>query len=128
MPELTLSGRYILVAEDEYMIAMDQRRDLRAEGAIVLGPTSTLEKAIDLIEAESRIDAALLDINLNGEQIFPAADILRERGVPFLFSTGYDQGSIPPRFASVPVCIKPLENSAIVAALRQLISTLHTAP
>lgn len=121
MPELLLSGLHVLVAEDEYMLASDLRRDLQAQGARVLGPAPTLERTIDLVEAGPRIDAALLDINLNGDLVFPAADILNERGVPFLFATGYDSSTIPPRFSEVPCCLKPIDNTKILAALKSLI-------
>ena len=123
MAELSLSGLRILVAEDEYMIASDLRRDLQGRGTMVCGPAPTLERTIDLIETEPRIDAALLDINLNGDLVFPAADLLRERGVPFLFTTGYDKSTIPPRFSEVPLCMKPIDNTKIIAALQDLILT-----
>ena len=122
MAELPLSGRHILVAEDEYMIAMDLRRDLRAEGAVVIGPAPSVEKALDIIEGEPRVDAALLDINLAGEPVFPLADLLRERGVPLLFATGYDMDAIPKKFADVPCCVKPLNIDDVLAALKKVVS------
>jgi len=122
MPELPLSGFHILVAEDEYMMASDLRRDLQGQGATVLGPAPTLAKTIDLIEAEPHIDAALLDVSLNGDPVFPAADLLTERGVRFLFTTGYDRSTIPSRFSQVPLCMKPIDNNKVLAALRNLMA------
>jgi CheY-like chemotaxis protein len=121
MREQSLSGLRILVAEDEFMIATDLARELADAGATVLGPTASLEKTLQLIEAESSIDASILDINLQGDMIFPAADLLRERGVPFLFATGYDGSIIPRRFEGVGRFDKPAGNGVIALALRQAI-------
>lgn len=99
------------------MIASDLRRDLQGKGAAVLGPAPTLERTIDLIETESRIDAALLDINLNGDLVFTAADLLRERGVPFLFATGYDPASVPSPHGAVALCQKPIDPQVVARTL-----------
>ncbi len=102
-----LHGRRILVVEDEYYVARELHLGLVAAGASVIGPASSLDIALDLIKASSTIDAAVLDINLSGEMVFPAADLLLERGVPIIFSTGYDRSAIPARFNHVPRCEKP---------------------
>ena len=101
-----LTGRSILVAEDEYFLATDLNRELRRAGATVGGPVASVERAMALIESAPRIDGAILDINLGGEMAFPVADALRARGVPFVFATGYDQATIPPRFFDVVRCEK----------------------
>lgn len=108
MADAWLTGLTILVAEDEYLMASDIERELAGSGAQVLGPVSSLEQALILIEEHGHVDAALLDVNLQGESVFPVADILKERGVPFLFLTGYDRSAIPTRFGDVFRAEKPI--------------------
>ncbi len=71
-----LSGRSILVVEDEFLLAEDLREQLVLAGAAVIGPVATLAKALDLIAAGVALDAALLDVNLGGQKVFPLADLL----------------------------------------------------
>lgn len=83
-----LTGRRVLVVEDEYLIASAVQRWLQAAGSEVLGPVPSVDRALALI-AEHRPDAAVLDINLGGGQdAYPVADRLRALGVPFLYATG----------------------------------------
>lgn len=121
MTDNPLTGRRILVAEDEYVMAMDLTQELAGMGAIVIGPAPSVERAVDLIECTPCIDAAILDINLGGEMIFPAADRLCARGVPFLFTTGYDQSIIPARFCGKPRCEKPVGSGKLCRVLARII-------
>lgn len=114
-----LSGQRILIVEDEYFVADDLAQQLEAAGAEVMGPAPTLERAVELLEAEEP-DAAVLDINLRGERVYPLADDLKRRGVPFVFATGYDARVIPDAYASVPRCEKPVSREAVVSALQNL--------
>lgn len=100
--------RRILVVEDEYFIASDLARDLEAFGAEVVGPIATVDRALERVATEERLDGAVLDINLNGEVVFPVADALRARNVPILFTTGYEQGAIPERYSGIERCEKPI--------------------
>lgn len=102
MTDLPLRGCRVLVVEDEFLIADELRGELAGARAQVLGPIGHLEGAIALARAEGAIDAAVLDLNLGGVEVFRLADLLIERGVPVVFSTGYDAASLPPRFAAVP--------------------------
>src|SRR3546814_4277596 len=73
------------------------------------------------------LDAAVLDINLNGEMVFPLAETLRRRGVPFVFMTGYEGGAVlPPSLQDAPCVSKPLRESEFVAVLSQAI--MHPQP
>ena len=109
MGELNLKGLNILVVEDEYLIADDVNMALSGAGAVVLGPAPTVDAATRIIADATVIDGALLDINLAGDMVFDVADVLTARQVPFAFATGYDRGSIPERFASVPRLEKPIK-------------------
>lgn len=114
-----LCGQRILIVEDEYFVADDLAQQLEAAGAEILGPAPTLERAVELLEAEQP-DAAVLDINLRGERVYPLADDLKRRGVPFVFATGYDARVIPDAYAAVPRCEKPVSREAVVSALQNL--------
>lgn len=120
MVEPGLSGCRILVVEDEYMIADDITQALVAAGAEVLGPVASAADAAELIAGGGRIDAAILDINLRDGAVFPAADTLAERNIPFAFATGYEQWSLPERFRGRPVVEKPFSASNIAALVEPL--------
>lgn len=122
MPEQTLDDHLILVVEDEYMLAEDVRELLEASGAVVVGPVGKVSAAMDLVNNGSGIDGAVLDINLQGEMVFPLADLLRQRQIPFLFATGYDAEAIPPRFSQVTRCEKPLNADQVRRALASLLN------
>ncbi|GGF77697.1 response regulator [Paracoccus acridae] len=117
MAEHTLQDHRILVIEDEYLLAMALQGKLQDLGAVVLGPVGNLDDALALIQSEAWIDGAVLDINLGGKKAFPAADLLTERGIPFVFTTGYDDLIIPERFGNAPRLQKPADISTIVQAL-----------
>ena len=113
----TLSGRRILVAEDDYMIAEGIAEMLSEAGAEALGPVPTVADAIRLVATGDRVDAALLDVNLRGETIWPVVDALLACGVPLVLSTGYDEDVIPRAYAHLPRCEKPATGRAIASAL-----------
>ncbi|CAN7692815.1 response regulator [Rhizobium sp. LjRoot98] len=117
MPKGNLEGRRILVVEDEYILASELCDELEREGAIVVGPVGQLEKAIELIEATDRIDYAILDVNLGNEPVFPVADLLAKRKVPFVFATGYDASIMPPRFRGVSTWGKPIDLGKVRAMM-----------
>ncbi len=122
MAENGLVGRSILVVEDEYMLAVDLKQELVDAGAIVVGPAASLSKAIDLIKTTENLDAAILNVNLRGEAVFPAADMLVEQGVPFILATGYDRTIIPSRFTDTPTCGKPLAPNRISDTIEALLT------
>lgn len=116
-PAPSLRGRRVLVVEDEYMLAEDLRCELEGAGAAVLGPVPSVADALALLARGPPPDAAILDVNLGGEMVFPVAEALRERGVPFVFATGYDAWSLPPAYAQVPRCEKPFDVGRCLASL-----------
>jgi len=112
-----LAGRRVLLVEDEYFIVSDLVRTFEASGAEVIGPAGSLEDALALVYNNSHIDAAVLDINLHGEMVYPVADELAGRGVPFVFASGYDKSAVPERYSRIKHCEKPVPPEAIAAAL-----------
>jgi CheY-like chemotaxis protein len=110
-------GRRVLLAEDDYFIVMQMVQDLERSGAQVIGPVPTVAKALDRLDKLSNIEAAILDINLQGELVFPVAEELRRRGIPFVFASGYDDTVIPPDFSDVPLLQKPTNVGEIASVL-----------
>jgi two-component sensor histidine kinase/DNA-binding response OmpR family regulator len=105
-------GNRMLIAEDEALVAI-MMEDLAVElGWSVVGPFA---KAADALAAakDDDIQAALLDVNLGGESVYPVADALTARGVPFVFTTGYGAESIDRRFASTPILQKPIDRHVL---------------
>lgn len=116
-----LSGRRVLVIEDEYFLVDDIARALTALGARIIGPYGGLDEATDVVERDIAIDAAIVDINLRDGMIFPLARILRSRKVPLVFTTGYDRNSIEPEFQDVRLWGKPLDIKAVARELAVMI-------
>ena len=92
-PRISISGNRVMIVEDEALVAMVVTELLTTLGCTVVGPFSRCSDAIAAIEADE-IDAAILDVNLDGEMVYPLADMLAHRGVPFIFVTGYGAESI----------------------------------
>jgi CheY-like chemotaxis protein len=115
-----LSGCTILIVEDDYFIADDMAQAFRQQGARILGPVGRVDAALSIIAAEPSLDAAVLDLNLGSTMSYPIADELRRRGVPFVFSTGYDASVIPPEYRSVPRFEKPVNIPDAVRTLARL--------
>ena len=112
-----LSGRRILIVEDEYFIAQEMARAFEGAGASVIGPVSDVAGGLAALADAGDVDGAVLDINLQGELAYPLADALLERALPFIFATGYDQRSIPVAYARVRRCEKPVEPDCVALFL-----------
>ena len=108
----------ILLAEDEMMLAMMLEDRLNASGYNVI-KAARLTKCLELAES-AEIDLAILDINLAGEVSFPAALVLRRRGIPFVFSSGYGGDDIPEAWRNEAVLQKPYDTRELTAALTAL--------
>jgi CheY-like chemotaxis protein len=124
---MPLTGHKVLIVEDEYLIADDLAALLRDAGAEVIGPAASLPIAMRIIQHADAIDAAVLDINLRGIEVFPLARELQRRGVPILFMTGYDENNIPEEFASVRRCEKPTGATRVVGELSGMLGPVPAA-
>jgi CheY-like chemotaxis protein len=120
MSDNPLSGRRVLVIEDEMIVAMLLEDMLADLGCTVLGPAARVDQALTIIAAAGSLDAAVLDVNLNGQKSYPVADALIARGVPFLFATGYRRDSVMNGYRSFPQLEKPFKLSELGDALAKL--------
>lgn len=122
MDNSPLRDRRILVVEDEYLIAMSLQDALENAGAVVVGPVPSIDKAIQTIDSEPNIDAAVLDVNLGGVLAYPIADMLIARKIPFVFTSGYEDNVLRSRYAQVKNCPKPYLFQAMEEALVEAMS------
>jgi two-component sensor histidine kinase len=115
-PEARTPGR-VLIVEDEALVAMMMRDFVEELGFSVCGPFSSLSAAT-LAAHAGEFEAAVLDVNLGGELVYPVADLLLQRGVPFIFVTGYGSELVERRFADVPILQKPVQVGELKGAFR----------
>ena len=118
-PTMLLGNRLLLV-EDEALVGMMMKDTLTELGFEVVGPYSTMKAATAAVNSE-HFDGAILDVNLAGELVYPLADVVAQRGVPFVFVTGYGADGIDRRYSDVPILQKPIER-------QKLESIFHVRP
>lgn len=111
-----LAGLRVLVVEDEMMVSMLIEDMLDDLGCKVVGPASRLDEAIALA-GEAELDCAVLDVNLGGQSIFPLADLLRAKGAPFAFATGYGDAGLRDIDKGSPVLQKPFRETDLARVL-----------
>jgi CheY-like chemotaxis protein len=111
----------VLVVEDEYLIRMLLEDMLDELGYGVAAAVGSLDEAREHASGGD-FHAAILDVNVDGQEIFPVADILAERGLPFVFVTGYGEGSLPERFRGRPALQKPFQAERLKSTLEKLVA------
>ncbi len=107
-PETTGSTPRILVVEDEFLIRMLLEDMLDELGYVVAAAAGRVDEAAELAKT-AEFDAAILDVNLDGQDVYPVADILVARGVPFVFVTGYGGRGLPDPYRQRPTLQKPFQ-------------------
>jgi PAS domain S-box-containing protein len=112
-------GGRLLIVEDEMLIAMELSNALTALGWEIVGPAATVEEGMRLVETMA-LDAAVLDVNLGGRLVYPLAELLRAKGVPIVFCTGYEQLDQPDRYRDCLVVRKPVNLGMLAEELRRL--------
>jgi CheY-like chemotaxis protein len=120
-----VAGRRVLVVEDEYLLASKIAGAFAKLGVETIGPVGTVKRALELVEHSGHLDGAVLDIKLRDGMVFPVAEALRARGVPFVFTTGYNKHAIPDRYKDVARYEKPFDPAQ---AARALFSDAGQAP
>lgn len=116
-----LAGLHVLAVEDESLVAMWLEDLLSDLGCVVVGPANTITAALTLLDQQP-IQAAVLDINIAGEKVFPVADRLTALNVPFVFATGYGVSGVQEPHAHRPVIQKPYTMSTLQRALESVIA------
>lgn len=111
-----LGGNVVLVAEDEPLIAMDLTAQLEEAGLLVVGPECTIDGALASIDGRI-VDVAVLDVVLRSGLVYPLADILAVRGIPFIFATGIGADKLPSKYIGTPTCEKPFAPGSILRAI-----------
>jgi len=116
-PPPAVAGRRVLVVEDSALVALEVVEAVTRLGWRVVGPAKRLGEALALARTEP-LDGAVLDINLNGDFVYPVAEVLQNRGVPFVFASGYVGRSImPTRFHGAPLVEKPFRADGLQATM-----------
>ena len=110
-------GRRVLIVEDESLVAMLLETILEDMGCVPVGPAATVDEGLRMATEGEPVDAALLDVNVAGKQVFPVAQALKDRGVPFVFSTGYGEGGLLDEWRGQPTLQKPFTEAAVRDAL-----------
>lgn len=109
----------VLVVEDEALIAFFIEDTLTEMGHEVGAVASRMQEALDAARTGT-FDLAIIDVNLDGKPSYPIADVLKERGIPFVFATGYGAGGLDPKFAGTLVLAKPFAMADIQSLLQQV--------
>jgi CheY-like chemotaxis protein len=112
-------SRRVLIVEDEILVAMMIEDALTDLGLEVAGTAGTIEEALAAAGTEG-FDCAILDVHLHGKDVYPVADALAARGVPFAFATGYGQGTLPERYRSRPNLPKPFTSQDLERILAKI--------
>ena len=115
----SLEGLRVLVVEDEVMVSMLIEDMLRELGCTVVGPASEVAAALELVGLDAS-DCALLDVNLGGESVFPVVDLLRAKGAPFAFATGYGRAGLREIDQANPVLQKPFREGDLARVLGEI--------
>lgn len=111
----------VLVVEDEALIALQLEDMLTELGCAVIGPASRVGQALELLDGEP-VEAAVLDVNIAGELVYPVADALKNRGLPYIFVTGYGASGLTEPYRRHPVLEKPFARREL---LRAILDTLQ---
>jgi CheY-like chemotaxis protein len=127
-PAVDLTGRRLLVVEDQFLVALDLEQMLQSLGATDVDLASSIADALTAIE-RGLPDFAILDVKLGTETTAPIAHALSERGVPFFFVSGYsDLAAFPEPFRNMPLVRKPIAAAELVVALVALVATQRVSP
>ncbi len=115
------AARTVMVVEDEALVALSLHDFLCELGYSVIGPVGRITEALRILN-QAPVDAAILDVNLAGEFVYPLAELLRTKNIPFVFATGYSSESIDPRFGDVSVLQKPIDRQMLESCFARRIN------
>jgi len=110
----------LLIVEDEYLIRLLLEDMLVELGCSIAAVASNLDEGKQAAQT-TEIDLAILDVNIDGQQVFPIADVLRKRGLPFIFITGYGARGLPEAYRNTPTLQKPFQMQDLKATLARVL-------
>jgi DNA-binding response OmpR family regulator len=116
-----------MVVEDELLVALMIEEVLLEQGCQIIGPFTNLADALRAARDET-MELAVLDVNLCGERVYPVAELLESRGIPFLLLSGYGRDAAPPDRPNWVSCSKPFRGHELTHALVQLTAAKATEP
>jgi CheY-like chemotaxis protein len=119
-----LAGARVLVVEDEMLVSLLIEDILTDSKCIIVGPYDRVPAALEAARTLA-LDAAILDVNLAGTKVYPVAEMLSARGIPFVLLSGYGAGAAPAEHASWQVCSKPFKFEQLIAMLVEQIASRH---
>jgi|SRR4051794_38862315 len=120
-----LAGMRVLVVEDEMLVSLLIEDALSTSKCVIVGPYDRVPAALEAARTLA-LDAAILDVNLAGTKVYPVAEMLSGRGIPFLLLSGYGPDAAPIEHPSWPVCSKPFRAEQLTAMLAQQIASTAT--
>ena len=119
-PASPQTGRRIFVVEDEFLIRMLLEDMLTDLGYELVGVAGRVDEAAEMAQTKE-FDLAILDVNLDGQDVYPVADLIGKRGLPFMFITGYGGRGLPESYRSRPTLQKPFQLDELKRMLAQLL-------
>jgi DNA-binding NarL/FixJ family response regulator len=121
---ITLAGLRVLVVEDEMLVSLMIEELLTEQRCSVIGPFDRLDRALHAAQSSS-FDLALLDVNIAGDKIYPVAEAVARRGIPFLLLSGYGEAAIPPEHPEWRACAKPFRATDLIRMLTEQVADDH---
>ena len=122
---MRFDGLHVLFVEDEMILAAELEDELSALGVMTIGVVTSVNSAIEYLDQNGKIDAAVTNVQLRGKLSFPVADALIARNIPFIFVTAND-ALVREHYPDVPCCPKPSEVEKVLQALRDMIDAAPT--
>ncbi len=119
-PASPRTGRRIFVVEDEFLIRMLLEDMLTDLGYDLVGMAGRVDEAAEMAQTKD-FDLAILDVNLDGQDVYPVADLIGKRGLPFMFVTGYGGRGLPDNYRNRPTLQKPFQLDELKRMLAQLL-------
>ena len=123
----SLTGLRVLVVEDEMLVSLLIEEMLTDHRCAIVGPFATVPEAVAAASTEA-IDVALLDVNIGGSKVYPVADALAARDIPFLFLSGYGESAIPSDRPEWRVCSKPFREEDLLGMMVQQLDQTGDRP
>lgn len=122
--QASLAGLRVLVVEDEMLVSLMIEELLGEHCCSVIGPFDRIAPALRAARS-AQFDLALLDVNVAGEKVYPVAEMVARRGIPFLLLSGYGEAAVPPEHPDWQACAKPFRAKDLIRMLTERVAFGH---